>query len=190
MQDKQVTASGRFWTMAILIAVLILVDQFSKGYFQSNYALGESRPVIEGLFNFTYAQNTGAAFGMGQEYHKYVRYFMFLFIPTGAVLWLFYLLFTSLRGPYIRVLAYSLIIAGAIGNLIDRYALGYVVDFFHFYHKDWHFAVFNVADSCITVAAFLLGIDFLINPHPNKKNKDGKNKAEKNDVKKNQPSAS
>jgi signal peptidase II len=182
MQNNNIpSASGRFWSMSILIATMILVDQFSKGYFQTNYSLGESHAIIDGFFNFTYTQNTGAAFGMGGNYHQYLRYFLFLAIPTIAVGWLIYLLLTSLRGPFIRILAYSLIIAGAVGNLIDRYALGFVVDFFHFYYQDWHFAVFNVADACISTAAGLLGIDFLINPQANDK-KDKKNKSKiKND---------
>ena len=70
----------------------------------------------------------------------------------------------TLKGPFYVSLAYALIIAGAIGNLIDRFSLGYVVDFLMFYWKkeENHFPAFNVADSCITVAGFLLVIDFLI----------------------------
>jgi signal peptidase II len=58
-------------------------------------------------------------------------------------------------------MAYALILAGAIGNLIDRYTLGYVVDFFLFYYRQHDFPAFNVADSCITIAAFLLIGDML-----------------------------
>ena len=69
-----------------------------------------------------------------------------------------------MKGPFFISLAYALIIAGAIGNLIDRFSLGYVVDFLMFYWKDEsnHFPAFNVADSCITVAAGLLIIDFFL----------------------------
>ena len=75
---------------------------------------------------------------------------------------IFYLLIKTLKGPFYISLAYALIIAGATGNLIDRFSLGYVVDFLLFYWRDESndFPAFNVADSCITVAAGLLIIDF------------------------------
>lgn len=86
------------------------------------------------------------------------------------------MLVKTIKGPFYLSLAYSLILAGATGNLIDRFYLGYVVDFFLFYWKEEanHFPAFNVADSCITVAAFLLIYDFFVQA------KLAKNKGEEN----------
>jgi signal peptidase II len=154
---------NRFWVLSLVISALIIIDQISKGAIQSSMYLGESFPVIDGFFNITYVRNTGAAFGFGGDYHDLVRQILFLALPVGAVIWVFVLLIKSLKGPVMMSIAYALIIAGAIGNLIDRFSLGYVVDMFDFYIGDSHFAVFNVADSCISVAAGLLIIDHLMN---------------------------
>ena len=87
---------------------------------------------------------------------------MFLLIPTIFSFGVLYMLIKTIKGPAYMSLAYALILSGAIGNLIDRYSLRYVVDFFDFYIGDSHFPAFNVADSCITVAAFLLVYDMII----------------------------
>jgi signal peptidase II len=89
---------------------------------------------------------------------------MFLALPVIFCGWIFFMLIKTLKGPFYLSLAYALILAGATGNLIDRFSLGYVVDFLLFYWKDeaHHFPAFNVADSCITVAAGLLIIDFFV----------------------------
>ncbi len=83
----------------------------------------------------------------------------------------------TLKGPFYMSLAYALILAGATGNLIDRFSLGYVVDFLMFYWKteDNHFPAFNVADSCITIAGFLLVLDFFIQLKNKKANDDVSN---------------
>lgn len=153
---------NRFWGLSLLISALIIGDQISKGAVQSSFYLGESIPVIKGFFNFTYVQNTGAAFGMGAGVGEIWRRIFFLALPVIVVLWIIVMLFKSLKGPYHLSLAYALIVAGAVGNLIDRFSLGYVVDFFDFYIGNSHFPAFNIADSAITVAGFLLGYDFLL----------------------------
>lgn len=152
----------RFWKLLIAIITIILVDQLSKGAVQDNMHIGESFTVIDGLFNITYVKNPGAAFGFGREYSNLFRIIFFLVVPVIACFWLFTLLLKSLKGPAILSTAYALILAGAIGNLIDRFMLRYVVDMFDFYWGDAHFATFNVADSSISVAAGLLIIDFLM----------------------------
>jgi signal peptidase II len=153
---------ARFWTLCLLMATLIIVDQLSKGAIQSSLYWGESIPVIDGFFNIAYVKNSGAAFGFMAEGPLWFRQIFFLLLPVLFCGWIFYLLIKTLSGPFYLSLAYALIIAGAIGNLIDRFSMGYVVDFLLFYWKDEanHFPAFNVADSCITIAAGLLIIDF------------------------------
>ncbi len=151
---------ARFWKLLLLMVTLIMIDQFSKGAVQTNMYLGQSIPVIDGFFNFTYVKNTGSAFGFMAGAQEIVRQIMFLLLPVVFCGWIFVILVKTLKGPFYVSLAYALILAGAAGNLIDRFSLGYVVDFLHFYLFDYHFYVFNVADSCITIAAGLLIIDF------------------------------
>ena len=144
-----------------MMSLIILVDQITKGIVQSKFFLGETVPVIEGFFNFTYVKNPGAAFGFLAGASLEIRQFMFLLLPVLACVWLVTLIWKTRHENFLLCLAYSLILAGAIGNLIDRFSMGYVVDFLDFYYGSNHFPAFNFADSSITIAAFLLIIDFI-----------------------------
>ncbi len=161
---------ARFWKLLLLMVFLVIGDQLTKGAIQSSFYYGESIPVINGLFNLTYVRNTGAAFGFMAGTHETIRQIMFLFVPVIFSGWVFYMLVKSLKGPFFLSLAYALILAGATGNLIDRFTLGYVVDFLDFYYQASHFPSFNVADSCITVAGGLLLIDFFIQAKAKRQN--------------------
>lgn len=163
---------ARFWALSLLMAALIIIDQLSKGAIQESLYFGQTIPVINGFFSIAYVKNTGAAFGFGAENSELFRIIFFKILPIFFCGWIFWLLIKSLKGPAYLSLAYALIIAGAVGNLIDRFLMGYVVDFLMFYWKDEanHFPAFNIADSCITIAAGLLIIDFFIQ-HKAKKEK-------------------
>lgn len=148
---------NRIWKLSLVIAALILIDQFSKGAIQSSFQLGESITIIPNFFHFTYVRNSGAAFGFGAGSHDWFRIGMFLVLPVLACFWLLYLMWQERRGCIYLATAYALIFAGAVGNLIDRFTLKYVVDFLDFQFGSWHFWTFNVADSAITIGAgFLL----------------------------------
>lgn len=149
----------RFWGLLLMMVFLIIVDQLVKGAVQTNFNIGESYPVIEGFFSLTYVQNTGAAFGMGAGAADWFRILMFLVLPVIVCMGLFYMIVKGIKESLWLSVTYSLILAGAVGNLIDRFALGFVVDMFHFYYKDYHFHVFNVADSAISVGAAMIIID-------------------------------
>ncbi|WP_417336955.1 signal peptidase II [Halobacteriovorax marinus] len=150
----------RIWKMSLLIVGVILLDQFTKGAIQQNFKLGESLAVIPGFFNLVYVQNSGAAFGMGAGAGDFVRILFFLILPTIACFWLLWLIWKTRHTSAWLCTTYSLIFAGAVGNLIDRYSLKYVVDMFDFYIGTSHFAAFNIADSAISIAAVMLIIDF------------------------------
>lgn len=155
----------RLYALIGIMIVLVVIDQLTKNAILSSFQYGETYNVIPGFFNLTYVQNTGAAFGMGRGGPEWFRQVFFLALPVGFCCWIAYMLYKSIKGPIYLSLAYSLIIAGAVGNLIDRFILGFVVDMFMFYwlKEEHHFHVFNVADSCITIAAFLLIYDFIKN---------------------------
>lgn len=155
---------NRFFKLIVTIFFIVILDQMTKGYIQSHYALGESTAVIEGLFSLTHVQNKGAAFGLGAQSSDGLRLVFFKIFPIFICFYLFYLIWIERNRPdkALTCWAYALILGGAIGNLIDRISLDYVVDFFDFYYGSWHYPAFNVADSCITVAFFLLLIDMAV----------------------------
>ncbi len=156
---------NRFFKMCVMIATIIIADQLSKGIIQQKFFLGESVPVIPHYFHLTYVRNPGAAFGMLGDAAEYIRIPLFLGLPVIACFWLMYLVWSNRNKNFIHCLSYSLILAGAVGNLIDRFSMNYVVDFFDFFYGSHHFAAFNVADSAITIAAILLIVELLfLNP--------------------------
>jgi signal peptidase II len=152
---------NRIFKMSVLVATIIILDQITKAVVQQKFFLGESIPVIKGLFSFTYIKNPGAAFGMLATSPDYIRTPLFFALPVIACGWLMYLVWTTRNTSFLHCLSYSLIFAGAVGNLIDRFSMNYVVDFLDFYIGKNHFPAFNIADSVITIAAILLIFDFL-----------------------------
>lgn len=140
----------------IIIAACVSLDQLSKYFVQTKLQEVGSIPIIENVFHLTYARNTGAAFSILRDKQLLLIIFTFL-----AIAMLIGLLFKNVRlGGHIFV-NYSLvlIIGGAIGNLIDRMRLNYVIDFFDF--RLINFAIFNVADMFVVCGAILLGFAVL-----------------------------
>ncbi len=155
---------NRVFALGAVALILILVDQVTKAAIVDAIAYGDSKIIIDGFFNLAHVRNTGAAFGMGQGSTELVRQLFFLYLPVAFCIWILVMFYKTAKGPMHNSVAYALILAGAIGNLIDRFRLGYVVDMFMFYWKkeEHHFHVFNVADSCVSIAAVLLIYDFFI----------------------------
>jgi signal peptidase II len=152
---------NRIFKMCLMISTIIIADQITKGIVQQKFYLGESIPVIPNWFHLTYVRNPGAAFGMLAYAPDYIRTPLFFALPVLACFWLAYLIWSNRNTNFLHCLAYSLIFAGAVGNLIDRFSMNYVVDFFDFFWGTHHFAAFNIADSAISIAAVLLIVDLL-----------------------------
>jgi signal peptidase II len=152
---------NRFFKMMVMIATIIIADQLTKAVVQQKFSLGETVPLIKGLFSFTYVKNPGAAWGMSGNAGPYIRIPLLFILPVVACFWLIYAVWSHRNTRLLPCLSYSLIFAGAVGNLIDRFSLDYVVDFLDFYIGTSHFPAFNVADSSITIGAILLGIELL-----------------------------
>lgn len=134
----------------ILISILVTVDQIIKWISRTKLEKFESYPVIDGFFHFTYIENRGAAFGILQD-----KTWFFVLITLLVIGYMIY--FTQKNKKNIDkklIFVLSLITAGAIGNLIDRIWLGFVVDMFDF-RGIWQF-VFNFADACVVVGGILL----------------------------------
>lgn len=160
------------WICSILGSFIVISDQITKAVIQERLYLGQAIKVIDGFFNITYVKNPGAAFGFMAGANESLRKFLFLLIPVLACFWLLYLIWGVRNKNKLLCFAYSMILAGAIGNLIDRFTLGYVVDFLEFYLHKSYFPAFNVADSSISIAAGLLILDYIID-FKNKKNVTG-----------------
>lgn len=133
----------------IFIAIFVALDQVVKLWTVSTFALFEGGPLIPGLVNLFYIQNDGAAWGMLAG-----KMWLFYAITVLALGGLFYMLYQERKGSPLAKWAYSLMIAGALGNFIDRLHQGYVVDMFRLEFID--FPIFNVADICLTIGVALL----------------------------------
>lgn len=150
------------YKMCIMISAIIFGDQVTKALVQQEFKLHESKVIIENLFNLTYVQNPGAAFGMFGRSHDWIRMPLFFGVPVIACFWLLYLIWTTRNKNILQCTSYSLIFAGAVGNLIDRFSMNYVVDFLDFHWMGHHFPAFNIADSAITIGAILLILDAIL----------------------------
>lgn len=144
----------------ILIAALVIaLDQVTKFVVMSQMALYESIPVIDGFFHLTRAHNPGGAFSFFAGQSELVRKFVFLGMTAVAIVAILYLYFQTPRTQPFLAVALALIFGGAVGNFIDRVRLGYVVDFLDFFIGPYHFPIFNVADSAISIGlTFYVGI--------------------------------
>ena len=140
-----------------LSLLVLVVDQASKLLVDASMQLFESISLFQ-FFNLTYVRNTGAAFSFLSQAGCWQRWFFaFLAIIMSSiiVIWLIRLK----RHERLMAAALSLVLGGAIGNLVDRVAYGYVIDFLDVYYQDWHWPAFNIADSAICIGVGLMLID-------------------------------
>ena len=142
------------WLM--LSALVIVLDQISKLWISSRFSYGENLRITD-FFNLVLAHNKGAAFSFLNDAGGWQRW-MLSAIAMVAAVWIVRLLRQHAQ-ERLFCLALALVLGGALGNLIDRVAYGYVVDFLDFYWKANHFPAFNIADSAISVGAALLLLD-------------------------------
>ena len=151
-------ASPRLIQWLAIALLVILADQFTKLLIVGTFELGDSR-YVNSVFNIVRWHNTGAAFSFMAHGSGWQRWF-FVALGLGAVGFIVWLL-RKHGHQLLFASALSLILGGAIGNVIDRLVHGYVVDFIQVHYAQWYFPAFNVADSAITVGAFLLIVDEL-----------------------------
>ena len=138
--------------MKYLSFLIVVFDQLSKFIVHSTMNHYDSFQVIPFLLNFTYIRNEGIAFGIYFEGAETI----FVILPILITIYLFYLLKSEEFKDKFSQLALYLIIAGAIGNIIDRIFRGYVVDFIDFHLNGIHWYVFNIADSSVTIGLIFL----------------------------------
>ena len=152
-----------FWKLGYLAIAggIFMVDQVTKAWAARTLRFGDDISVIPGFLNFAYAQNTGVAFSMLDDYGDAGRFGLSVvaFIAAGLVLYFFW------RTPRSddRVLgALALLLAGIVGNVTDRTRLGFVIDFIDVQFGSWHYPTFNVADMAIVIGAGLMILDMFL----------------------------
>lgn len=158
-----VTLVRKFPVPIVSALLLGAVDQASKVWAVRVLPLYEPREIVQGLFGLVHVRNTGVAFSMLSSLdHRWVHPLLILatVLAMGAVL--AYIAYLPCRG--VAPVGLGLILGGAIGNLIDRARLGYVVDFLDMYWRGHHWPTFNVADVGISIGVVLLLIDMAFTP--------------------------
>jgi signal peptidase II len=138
------------------VLVIVIIDQLTKLYFLNTLSYGERIPVLP-FFDFVLLFNTGAAFSFLANHDGWQRWF-FVGIGFVAIIVISWFLRRHQHEPRF-MWGLTLILGGAIGNVIDRLLWGHVVDFLLFFYDNWYYPAFNIADSCITVGAILIIFD-------------------------------
>ena len=146
-----------FW---IALGVIVL-DQAVKAVVRPRLGLFDSIAVIPEFFSLTRVHNTGAAFGLLNAIDIPYKTAVMALVQTAALVGLAAYAATLAPGQRLTRIGLSFVIGGAIGNLIDRVLYGYVLDFFDFYWRGWHFWAFNIADASITIGVALMILDLI-----------------------------
>ena len=149
-------SGAALWPWLGIAVVIILADQFTKTLILGAFQLGDSHTVTS-YFNIVRAHNTGAAFSFLAGAGGWQRWF-FIGLGIAAALFIVWML-RSHGGQRLFSWALALILGGALGNVIDRFIHGYVVDFLQFHYAERAFPSFNVADSAISIGAACLILD-------------------------------
>lgn len=141
-----------------VVVIIVFLDQLTKLLIVNNLELLENIKIIPNFFHLEYIKNYGAAWGMfaGNK-------FIILGVPALAIILFVYLIyFGNFKEKAVSSIGLVLMLAGTIGNYIDRVRLGYVVDFLSFRFGSYHYPNFNVADMALVVGAILLAVEILI----------------------------
>jgi signal peptidase II len=146
----------------LFVASLFVIDQVSKAVISKKIALMSAKSIIPGFLNLTHVRNTGAVFGFFSGSGNRSLFIVLTLASLTALGFVVYYFVRTAPSQKLMKFSLSLILAGALGNLLDRVLRGYVVDFIDFYIKKSHWPAFNVADSCITIGAVLIVSAFIL----------------------------
>lgn len=154
---KKLFSTGLSWLW--LAIIVIAIDRYTKTWMITHLQFFEPMRILP-FFNFTLAYNTGAAFNFLHAAGGWQYWFFGALALTMSVIILIWLSRLPARAWWTNI-SLTLILSGAIGNVWDRILYGFVIDFLDFHISDWHFAIFNVADSAIFVGALMLILSWL-----------------------------
>jgi len=152
-----VSSKHRSWLIfLVILVIMIIMDQIAKRAIIAYFA-DHTQPIdITSFFRLVLAHNYGVSFGLFSNESPYTRWAL---VALATILTTVIIIWFARQPRLLYAIAFGLIAAGALGNLIDRVLYGFVIDFFHFYWQNYHFPVFNIADSCITIGALFLVYD-------------------------------
>ncbi len=148
--------SNKYYLTFIISGGIVILDQITKFLVDLNMSLHQSIEIIPNFFHLTYIRNTGAAFGLlagDPTLGRIIFFTLFSFLAIGCLI---YLLKNLRPGAKTAFISLSLILGGAIGNLIDRLRWGEIIDFLDLHWYNWHWPAFNIADSSITIGVIFL----------------------------------
>lgn len=160
-----------FWS---IVFAAIAIDQIIKFFIRNNLEIGQRIVLIPHFFSLHHAMNTGAGFSLFWGMNSLLIWIAIIII--GIILFFY----DKITENWYYALAFSLIIGGAIGNVIDRIAQGYVTDFVSFYVIFDYFPSFNIADSCITIGAIIILVYTIFTPDEQEGKKEVKKDSKKN----------
>ena len=140
---------------------MIVLDQASKLYIDEVFPLHYSLPIIKDFIDITHVRNSGAAFGILAGQVHSLRLLFFISITVTAIIVVFFLIRKLRDDQLLLISSLSLIMGGAVGNLIDRVRLGEVIDFIDIHWHSYHWPAFNVADSAITIGGIIWVMEIL-----------------------------
>ena len=152
--------------LALVSIGVVLLDQITKWLIIRYLPLYTHITVIDHFFNITHVLNPGGAFGFFAEQSPGIRKFVFLFLSSGVALFVLWLYRKTAQSHIFLSYGLALIFGGAVGNLIDRFRFGKVVDFLDFYVGALHWPAFNVADSAISIGMGILIYHVVFNKLP------------------------
>ncbi|WII95660.1 signal peptidase II [Moraxella haemolytica] len=145
----------------LIALVVLMLDQITKIYFNSRFELYETVDVIPPLLNWTLAYNHGAAFSFLADQAGWQKWF-FAVLGLAVAVFLTVYIRQVPRMAKVLSLGLALVLGGAIGNVVDRFLYGYVIDFIHVHYADiWHYPIFNIADIGICIGMVLVVYDML-----------------------------
>jgi signal peptidase II len=151
----------KYWVLLIFFFGILLLDQWTKSLVVQKLPLYQRVEVIHGFFNLTHVRNTGGAFGIFGGEKGSAGSLLFVLVSLVAVGAIIFLFIKVKEGEKTLALSFSLVLSGAVGNLIDRLRFGEVVDFLDFHLSTYHWPAFNVADSAICIGIGLLALELL-----------------------------
>jgi signal peptidase II len=155
--DTPSNSFAKYWILFLTCTLSLTLDQWTKHQVHNHFRWGESLNLIHPVFALTYVRNSGAAFGLLHRAPSWFRDPFFIIVPVVALFVIFFLFIRLSERQKWTAGALSLILGGAVGNLIDRLRFGFVIDFLDVHWKEfYHWPAFNVADSCIVVGVGIL----------------------------------
>ncbi len=146
---------NKYILVSLIASVTLVLDQVTKYLICKKVPLYSKVEVIPGFFDIIHIRNTGIAFGLFKQIGNDYRVLSLTAVTAVALLLIGYLIFQTRKSQRLETISLSLIFGGAVGNLVDRFRLGEVIDFLDVYWKNYHWPAFNVADAAISVGITL-----------------------------------